>query len=94
MNMTVTDLLTQPFTLILIAIIAFFAKDLIAQSKLGTTNQSAILILQQKIAQLEVGQLQTSSLALNIVKLEEQVKNLSENIKYLLTLIRKDHPDV
>jgi len=93
MSMSVPDLLTQPFTIILIAVIAFFGKDIISQVKVGVNNKVEIERLQQRVMALETSQLQTTALALNIVKLEEQVKNLAENIKYLLNTIRKDKSD-
>jgi hypothetical protein len=86
----VMDILAHPFTLVLLGCVAFIVKDIFLKSQTSSGNSVDIEALKERIVKLESQQLKTTDLAVSIVRLEEQVKRLAEDIKYLLEQMRAD----
>lgn len=87
------DVLSHPLVIILVGAIAFVAKDMFMQSRQSNRSDAVVKTeletLRQRITKVEGEQVRTTDLALTIVRLEEQVRNLAEDIKFLLEVIRK-----
>lgn len=86
------DILTHPLMYALAAIIGFFLKDLFNKVQktgdLKTEVKAEIESLKTRVVALEVSHKEHSDMSKAVIRLEEQVKRLSEDIKYLLTLVR------
>ena len=86
------DVLSHPLVIILVGAIAFVAKDMFMQSRQSSKSDAVVKTeldtLRQRVSKIEGEQVHTTDLALTIVRLEEQVRNLAEDIKFLLEVIR------
>ena len=82
------DILSHPFTLVLLGCVAFIVKDIFLKSQGASGQVADVESLRERIVKLESQQLKTTDLAVSIVRLEEQVKRLAEDIKYLLEQMR------
>jgi len=84
------DILAHPFTLVLLGCVGFIVKDILMQTRSSSGHGTEIEAIKERLIKVEQQQVKTTDLALIIVRLEEQVKRLAEDIKYLLEQMRSD----
>lgn len=88
--MDLTSISGHPLTLIITTIGGFFLKDLFFQIKQGSEGSGKITLLEQRVTKLEHKQDEVSDLKIAIVRLEEQVKNLTKLVEKMLMKVDND----
>lgn len=82
------EILSHPLTYVMAAIVGFFLKDLFNKVQKTTDLRSEIDAIKARVILLEVNLKEQHDTNKAVIRLEEQVKRLSQDIQYLLTLIR------
>jgi len=82
------DIFSHPLTLAMAAILGFFLKDVFNKVQRTNDLRTEVESLRGRVATLEVNSKENHETNRAVVRLEEQVKRLTQDIQYLLTLIR------
>lgn len=85
MNM---EILSHPLTYVMAAIVGFFLKDLFVKVQKGSSTIAELDAVKVRVLALEINLKEQHQTSLAVIRLEEQVKQLSKDIHYLLTLVR------
>lgn len=80
--------ITNYFIYAMMAIIGFFGKDLFSRVQRTGDLKNDIESLKTRVIALELSHKEYTEMSKAVVRLEEQVKRLSEDIKYLLQFLR------
>lgn len=83
--------ISHPLTYAMAAVLGFFLKDLFNRVQRTGEIRSEVDALRVRIVALELSHKEHSEMAKAVIRLEEQVKRLSEDIKYFLNHMRT-HP--
>jgi hypothetical protein len=70
------------------AILGFFLKDVFNKVQKSTDTKGELEALKVRVIALEINLKEQHQTSLAVIRLEEQVKQLSKDIHYLLTLVR------
>lgn len=82
------DILSHPLTYIMAAIVGFFLKDVFNKVQKNTDLRVELDAVKVRVTALEITTKEQHDTKLGVIRLEEQVKRLSQDIQYLLTLVR------
>ena len=82
------DILTHPLVYVMAAIVGFFLKDVFSKVQKSSTTVSELEAVKVRVLALEINLKEQHQTSLAVIRLEEQVKQLSKDIHYLLTLVR------
>jgi hypothetical protein len=82
------DILSHPLTYVMAAILGFFLKDLFNKVQKSSAAGTDLEMLKARVLALEINLKEQHQTSLAVIRLEEQVKQLSKDIHYLLTLVR------
>jgi hypothetical protein len=84
----VVDILTHPLVYVMAAIVGFFLKDVFSKVQKSTDTKTDLEAVKVRVLALEINLKEQHQTSLAVIRLEEQVKQLSKDIHYLLTLVR------
>lgn len=82
------EILTHPLTYLMAAIVGFFLKDVFNKVQKSTDTKVELEAVKVRVLSLELNLKEQHQTSLAVIRLEEQVKQLSKDIHYLLTLVR------
>ena len=82
------DIFTHPLTLVMAAILGFFLKDIFNKVQRTADLKTEVESVKNRVTTLELNLKEQHDTNRAVVRLEEQVKRLAQDIQYLLTLIR------
>lgn len=82
------EILTHPITYLMAAIVGFFLKDVFNKVQKSTDTKVELEAVKVRVLALELNLKEQHQTSLAVIRLEEQVKQLSKDIHYLLTLVR------
>lgn len=82
------DIFTHPLTLVMAAIVGFFLKDVFNKVQRTSDLKTEVEGVKNRVTTLELNLKEQHDTNRAVVRLEEQVKRLAQDIQYLLTLIR------
>ena len=82
------DIFTHPLTLVMAAIVGFFLKDVFNKVQRTADLKTDLEGVKNRVTTLELNLKEQHDTNRAVVRLEEQVKRLAQDIQYLLTLIR------
>lgn len=82
------DIFTHPLTLVMAAIVGFFLKDVFNKVQRTADLKTELEGVKNRVTTLELNLKEQHDTNRAVVRLEEQVKRLAQDIQYLLTLIR------
>lgn len=82
------DILTHPLVYVMAAIVGFFLKDVFSKVQKSTDTKTDLEAVKVRVLALEINLKEQHQTSLAVIRLEEQVKQLSKDIHYLLTLVR------
>lgn len=82
------EILTHPLTYVMAAIVGFFLKDVFNKVQKSTDTKVELEAVKVRVLALEMNLKEQHQTSLAVIRLEEQVKQLSKDIHYLLTLVR------
>jgi hypothetical protein len=82
------EILSHPLTYGMAAILGFFLKDIFNKVQKTTDLRAEIDSIKSRVILLEVNLKEQHDTNKAVIRLEEQVKRLSQDIQYLLTLVR------
>lgn len=85
------EVLSHPLTYAMAGIVGFFLKDLFNKVQKTTDLRAEIDSIKARVILLEVNLKEQHDTNKAVIRLEEQVKRLSQDIQYLLTLVRVTH---
>jgi uncharacterized membrane-anchored protein YhcB (DUF1043 family) len=86
--MELVNVFTHPLTLVMAAIIGFFFKDLFNKVQRQQDFKTDLESVKGRVTTLELSLKEQHDTNRAVVRLEEQVKRLAQDIQYLLTLVR------
>lgn len=87
------DINWEPLAYIVAGIIGFFLKDTFTKFQRTSELRFDIDAIKVRLTALEMSHKENLDMSKVVTRLEEQVKRLAEDIKYLLTLLRKQNED-
>lgn len=88
------EIITHPLTYVMAAIVGFFLKDLFNKVQKSTDTKVELEAVKVRVLALEINLKEQHQTSLAVIRLEEQVKQVSKDIHYLLTLVRvQSHHD-
>jgi hypothetical protein len=82
------EIFTHPLTYLMAAIVGFFLKDVFNKVQKSTDTKAELEAVKVRVLALEMNLKEQHQTSLAVIRLEEQVKQLSKDIHYLLTLVR------
>jgi len=82
------EILTHPLVYVMAIIVGFFLKDVFNKVQKSTDTKAELEAVKVRVLALEINLKEQHQTSLAVIRLEEQVKQLSKDIHYLLTLVR------
>ena len=82
------EILTHPLVYAMAVIVGFFLKDVFNKVQKSTDTKAELEAVKVRVLALEINLKEQHQTSLAVIRLEEQVKQLSKDIHYLLTLVR------
>jgi hypothetical protein len=82
------EILTHPLVYAMAVIVGFFLKDVFNKVQKSTDTKAELEAVKVRVLALEMNLKEQHQTSLAVIRLEEQVKQLSKDIHYLLTLVR------